>query len=57
MNCEKCKYYDVDRNDQPCYRCNGVNFEEKKHECTDCKYFVGCEHFVIGRICNLFEEL
>lgn len=28
MNCEKCVYYDEDRDNQPCCSCNGQNFEE-----------------------------
>lgn len=26
--CEKCVYYDEDRNDHPCCSCHGQNFEE-----------------------------
>lgn len=30
--CENCVYYDTDRNDQPCYNCNGQNYEEYEVE-------------------------
>lgn len=53
MNCEKCAYYDEDRNNQPCCSCDGQNFELKK-ECTDCKSFVGCSKVVFGCVCDMF---
>lgn len=32
MNCEKCVYYDEDRDNQPCCSCYGQNFEEVDNE-------------------------
>ena len=26
--CESCVYYDTDRNDQPCWNCDGQNYEK-----------------------------